>query len=277
MSEDSESSRSSFGAPADASTVPVYRFTVDRLEVRVYADSLALARGAAVEAAETLRRAVLEKGRARVIFACAASQIRFLETLTSQPGVDWARVVVFHMDEYLGLEAGHPASFRRFLREHLLEKVRPGEVHLLQGDAPEPLKEVRRYGELLRATPVDLCCAGIGENGHLAFNDPPVADFNDPDPVKLVALDEACRRQQVREGWFADIESVPRYAYTLTIPTLCAAQRLVVVVPERRKAEVVARALSGPIHEACPASVLRRHPAATLFLDTESAALLRLP
>jgi len=253
---------------------PVRCFRVDALEVRVYGDPGALAAGAAVEAASVLRQAVEARGWARVIFACAASQIRFLEALSGRGEVDWSRVEVFHMDEYLGLTADHPASFRRFLRERLVEKVRPGRVQELRGDAPEPLKEVRRYEALLKEAPVDLCCLGIGENGHLAFNDPGVADFEDPDLVKLVALEESSRRQQVGEGWFPHVEAVPRYAYTLTIPALCSARRLLAVVPERRKAEAVARALTGPIHPACPASILRRHGGATLFLDLESAALV---
>lgn len=253
---------------------PLQRWKVDLLEVRAYADETTLAAAAAEEAVAALQRAIRQYGRARVVFACAASQIRFLEALTARTDVDWSRVEVFHMDEYLGLTPDHPASFRRFLRERLVEKVRPGRVHELCGDAPEPLKEIRRYSALLAEAPLDLCCLGIGENGHLAFNDPPVADFEDPDLVKLVALDEACRRQQVGEGWFSHLEAVPRFAYTLTLPALCRARRLLAVVPQRRKALAIARALTGPIDPACPASILRRHGSATLFLDLESAALM---
>lgn len=253
---------------------PIRCRRVELLEIRVYPDEAALAVAAAHEAAAVLQGAIRQRGRARVVFACAASQIRFLEALTARTDVDWARVEVFHMDEYLGLTADHPASFRRFLRERLVQKVQPGRVQELRGDAPEPLKEVRRYEALLKEAPVDLCCLGIGENGHLAFNDPGVADFEDPDLVKLVALDEACRRQQVGEGWFPHLEAVPRFAYTLTLPALCRARRLLAVVPERRKALAIARALTGPIDPACPASILRRHGSATLFLDLESAALM---
>lgn len=254
---------------------PVRTFRVDALEVRIYPDQPALAAAAACEAAEGLRAALSRRGEARAILASATSQIQFLAALTAAPDLDWSGVTLFHMDEYLGLPADHPASFRRFLREHVAAKIRPRALHLMAGDAPQPLQEIARYTALLEAAPVDLCCLGIGENGHLAFNDPPVADFADPHPMKLVALDEACRRQQVGEGCFPSLEAVPRYAYTLTVPTLCRAERLICVVPERRKARAVRDALCGPIHETCPASILRRQPHATLFLDAESASLLQ--
>ena len=253
---------------------PVRTFRVDALEVRVYPDQPALAAAAAREAADCLRAALARRGEARAILASATSQIQFLAALTAAPDLDWSRVTLFHMDEYLGLPADHPASFRRFLREHVAAKIRPRALHLIAGDAPQPLLEIARYTALLEAAPVDLCCLGIGENGHLAFNDPPVADFQDPHTLKLVQLDEGCRRQQVGEGCFPSLDAVPRYAYTLTVPTLCRAERLICVVPERRKARAVRDALRGPIHEACPASILRRQPHATLFLDADSAALL---
>lgn len=253
----------------------VRTFRVDALEVRVCPDQPALAAAAAREAAECLRAALSRRGEARAILASATSQIQFLAALTAAPDLDWSRVTLFHMDEYLGLPADHPASFRRFLREHVAAKIRPRTLHLIAGDAPQPLREIARYTALLEAGPVDLCCLGIGENGHLAFNDPPVADFEDPHPMKLVALDEACRRQQVGEGCFPSLEAVPRYAYTLTVPALCRAERLICVVPERRKARAVRDALCGPIQETCPASILRRQPHATLFLDAESASLLK--
>ena len=196
------------------------------------------------------------------------------EVLTSLTGLDWSRVTLFHMDEYLGISDQHPASFRRFLREHVVRRVKPKTCHYLAGDAPEPIQECDRYAGLLRAQPIDLCCLGIGENGHVAFNDPPVADFNDPRAVKIVKLDEACRRQQVGEGAFPNFDAVPQYALTLTIPTLCAAKRLICVVPERRKAQAVKDALRGPMPTTCPASILRRQPHATLYLDAESASLL---
>ncbi len=255
-------------------TTTVREFIVDALPVRVYARLEEMAVAAAHAAHHCLRTAVERQGRAVAILASATSQVKFLEALTGLGGLDWSRVTLFHMDEYLGISDQHPASFRRFTREHVVEKVKAGTCHYVAGDALEPFQECERYAGLLRAQPIDLCCLGIGENGHIAFNDPAVADFNDPRLVKIVKLDEACRRQQVGEGAFPTFDAVPQYAFTLTIPTLCAAKRLICVVPERRKAEAVRNALRGPIHTSCPASILRRQPHATLYLDAESASLL---
>ena len=247
-------------------------FRVGDLLVETHPTHEQMAAAAAAAVAHSLHQTIAELGRARVIFASAASQIRFLDALVRDDRVDWARVTGFHMDEYLGIDPAHPASFRRFLRERLAERVRFEAFEFIQGEADEPIKECDRYTALLRAAPIDLCVLGIGENGHVAFNDPPVADFDDPRVVKLVALDQACRRQQVGEGAFPSLEAVPRYAYTLTVPALCAARRLVCVVPETRKAAAVRQALQGPISTACPASVLRRQPHATLYLDADAAA-----
>lgn len=251
---------------------PRQSFQADALAVRVFATQAELASDVARTAGDILREAIARQGRAAVIFAAANSQIQALDALTALPGLDWGRVTLFHMDEYLGLDAQHPASFRRFLRERVAERVRPGTVHWIAGEAMEPLTECERYAGLLAAQPIDLCLLGIGENGHLAFNDPPVADFADPRAVKLVKLDEACRRQQVGEGHFPSLEAVPQFAYTLTIPALCAARRMLCIVPERRKARAVRDALRGPIATGCPASVLRRQEHCMLFLDAESAA-----
>jgi len=256
------------------SPTPIRTFTVDALAVRVHATQARLAADAADMASRHLSEVLDRQSTAAAILASATSQIQFLDALARRPEVDWSRVIVFHMDEYLGLSAEHPASFRRFMREHVAGRLRPRAFHPLAGDCLEPLAECDRYATLLRAQPIDLCCLGIGENGHVAFNDPPVADFNDPRTVKLVKLDEACRRQQVGEGCFPSLDSVPRYAFTLTVPALCAARKLVCVVPEARKADAVRRTLHGPISTACPASILRRQPQATLFLDAESAAAL---
>jgi glucosamine-6-phosphate deaminase len=253
---------------------PLREFSVDALSVRVYPRLDDLAMAAAHAAHECLRNAVSRQGHAAAILASAASQVKFLEVLTGLSGLDWSRVTVFHMDEYLGISDQDPASFRRFLREHVVQKVKPGTCHYLAGDALESIQECDRYGSLLRAQPIDLCCLGIGENGHVAFNDPPVADFGDPRAVKIVKLDEACRRQQVGEGAFPTFDAVPQYAFTLTIPTLCAAKRLICVVPEPRKAEAVRNALRGPMETSCPASILRRQPHATLYLDADSASRL---
>jgi glucosamine-6-phosphate deaminase len=247
-------------------------FTADALEVRVHATPDDLAAEAASEAATFLRQTLHAQAGAAVILASATSQIRFLASLVAARDVDWSRVTLFHMDEYLGITADQPASFQCFLREHVAAHIQPRAFHFLAGDAPEPLRECDRYTRLLQAQPIDLCCLGIGENGHLAFNDPPVADFNDPYPVKLVKLDLACRRQQVGEGCFPTLAAVPQFAYTLTVPTLCAARKMVCVVPDRRKAQAVRNALRGPIGPACPASILRRQPHCTLFLDAASAS-----
>ena len=206
-----------------------------------------------------------------MIFAAAPSQNEFLETLRGAEKIDWKRVTAFHMDEYLGLSADAPQSFRRYLKERLFDRVHPGEVHLIAGEAPSPEEECARYAHLLAEAPIDIVCLGIGENGHLAFNDPPVADFADPKMVKVVELDEACRRQQVHDGCFARFEEVPTHAITLTIPVLLSGGWLYCVVPGPTKREAVEKALTSPISPACPASILRTHARARLYLDRDSA------
>jgi len=249
-------------------------FSADALTVCVHDSAEQLADAAATAAREILLDSVRTRGRAFAILASAASQEKFLAALTAMPDLPWSKIILFHMDEYLGISREHPASFRRFLRERVEEKVKPHAFHYLEGDAAEPLKEIARYAGLLKAHPVDLCCLGIGENGHIAFNDPPVADFHDPHIVKLAQLDEKCRRQQVGEGQFPNLAAVPQYAYTLTIPALCAARKMICIVPERRKAEAVRETICGPIATACPASILRKMSHATLHLDSASACLL---
>ena len=228
---------------------------------------------AAVLVAESIRAACDARGEARVIFACAPSQDEFLNALVEEE-IDWARVVVFHMDEYAGLTADHPRSFRRYLREHLVERIpAPRAVHWIQAEN-DPAAEGARYAELLSEKPLDLTCMGIGENGHLAFNDPPVADFKDPLLVKKVQLDDLCKRQQVNDGCFPTVDAVPPFALTLTIPALIGARRISCVVPGGRKAAAVWDALLGPVSASCPASILRSHPNAVLHLDSDSASLL---
>jgi glucosamine-6-phosphate deaminase len=246
----------------------------DRLQVWVHPDRAAAGAAAAREAAETINAAISRQGAARIVLACAPSQDEMLAALATAP-VDWPRVTVFHMDEYVGLEAGHPASFRRYLHEHFLSRVRPMAFHGICGEAADAAAECQRYATLLAEAPLDLVCLGIGENGHLAFNDPPVADFADPERVKVVTLDEACRRQQVNDGCFGSLADVPRRALTLTIPLLMGARRLVVTVPGLRKAAAVRAALHGPISTACPASVSRTHLAAVLHLDQAAASTLQ--
>lgn len=252
--------------------------TVDRLTVRVHDGVDALAADAADIAAAVIREAIGTRGVANVMFASGNSQLEFLGVLVARPGVEWPRIVAFHMDEYVGVDAGHPASFARYMREHVTAMAPIGAFHYLRGDAPDPQAEADRYAALLREHPLDLCCLGIGENGHLAFNDPPPggADFDDPATVKIVTLDDRCKQQQVGEGHFATLAAVPPTALTVTIPGLLAARSVLAIVPERRKAEAVRAALEGPIGEACPATALRGAAHAALLLDAESASLLSI-
>ena len=253
---------------------PIKNLIVDSLRARVYATQDQLVQEAAREVQSYLQQVLMAQGRAAAIFATGNSQIQFLRQLVNLGGADWTKITLFHMDEYLGISADHPASFRRYMRERVASLVNPKVFHYLAGDAWLPIKECERYAQLLRAQPIDLCCLGIGENGHLAFNDPPVADFNDNRSVKIVKLDEACKRQQVGEGYFPNLDSVPPYALTLTIPALCAAKKMVCIVPEKRKAQAVKAALHGPQDTSCPASWLRKQAHCLLFLDAESASLL---
>ena len=248
----------------------------DRLRVAIHPDAGRLASAAAAEAASCLRAAVAERGVAHAMFATGNSQLELIDALVAEDaGVPWSDVVVFHMDEYVGVGPDHPAGFQGWIRERIVDRTHPAAAHYIDGLAG-PDDECRRYSELLATHPLDLCCLGIGENGHLAFNDPPVADFNDPLDVKVVELDAACRRQQVGEGHFPSVEAVPTHALTVTIPALLRARTVVAVVPERRKAQAVHDALIGPISPACPASILRRQEHVTLHLDPDSGALLGL-
>ena len=249
-------------------------FRVDKIEIRVYMAKSEMGRAAANEAAAILRDIIAMRGHARIIVGTGNSQEDMISALVRTPGLDWSCIEVFHMDEYVGLPETHPASFRRWLRTRLVEVVHPGEAHFLNGDAADWAEECRRYGNLLRAAPIDLCFLGFGENGHIAFNDPHVADFNDPQTLKRVDLDERCRLQQVGEGHFASLAAVPREAVTLTCPALLGAEYLICCVPEMRKAEAVRNALEGPISPVCPASLVRTHPRASVFLDVDSASLL---
>ena len=247
--------------------------TFDSLEIHQYPNRTALGAAAAERVAESIRKACAARGEARVIFACAPSQNEFLEALVRLP-VAWDKVVVFHMDEYVGLRAEHPQSFRNFLRTHLLERISaPAAVHLIRAEE-DPAREAERYGRLLAEKPIDVVCLGIGENGHLAFNDPPVADFHDPALVKVVELDASCRQQQVNDGCFPNFEAVPAHALTLTVPALVGAREVSCVAPGERKAAAVRDTLHGPVSTQCPASILRRHAHAVLHIDSASASLL---
>lgn len=237
--------------------------------VRTLPSRAALGQAAAFDIARALRTALARQPRVRAIFAAAPSQAETLAGLSTQPGIDWPRIDAFHMDEYLGLPAHAPEAFRAWLTRHLFALVRPGAVHLIDGAAP-PQPEAARYAALLAAAPIDVVCLGIGVNGHLAFNDPPVADLHDPHAVKPVELDATCRQQQVDDGCFPTLGAVPTHALTLTIPRLLDAGRLFCMVPGEAKRAAVTAALHGPLGTACPASALRLHPRCTLYLDEGS-------
>jgi glucosamine-6-phosphate deaminase len=243
-----------------------------RLAVEVHSDRASLGVAAARVVAAHLREAIAARGRAAVIFASAPSQNEFLAALRAEPVLEWKRITAFHLDEYIGVGPEHRASFRRFLRDRLFSHVEIGAFHGLDGCADEPAEECRRYAALLHQEAPTLAILGIGENGHLAFIDPPFCDFADPADVRVVELDEPCRRQQVNDGGFASLEEVPRTALSLTIPRLLAVPRAVAIVPGPAKRTAIAAALDGPVTPACPASILRRHPHATLFLDEAAAA-----
>jgi glucosamine-6-phosphate deaminase len=244
----------------------------DLLRTVILPDRAAMGAAAAEHAATRLRARLTVARRARVVFAAAASQAEFLDALARAEGIDWPRVEAFHLDEYVGLGPGEEASFGEWLEEHIWSRVHPGRIEKLNGGNPDPVAECARYGSLLADGGLDLACIGIGENGHLAFNDPHVADFADPLVVKPVEIDEMSRRQQVRDGAFRAFELVPRLAMTVTMSTILASGAISVVVPGPQKAAAVAATLDGPIETACPASALRRHPDAVLFVDEAAAS-----
>lgn len=246
----------------------------ENLNVKIFATKDEMGKAAATSVTEKLNAAIAEKGFANLILATGASQFQFLDHLQQQ-AIDWKKITVFHLDEYKGMPVTHPASFRKYLKERILDKVQPKAVHYLNGDAPDAEAEVLRYENLLKDHPVDIACIGIGENGHIAFNDPPVADFNDPKLVKVVELDEACRKQQLGEGWFPTFDDVPTHALSLTIPAIMGCKAISCVVPDERKAEAVFNTLNAEISTACPATILRTHPDCILYLDESSASKLK--
>ncbi len=249
-----------------------YQF--ERLKVEVHPTGQAAGAAAARAAAQAFIELAKTHNSIAVIFATGASQIATLNELTSMADLPWSKIRGFHMDEYVGIAADHPASFRRYLRERLTEKVNMKSFLEINGSAEDSERTGREYADKIRTADPQLCLLGIGENGHLAFNDPPIADFTDPVDAKTVQLDATCRQQQTAEGWFASVEQVPEYAITLTIPALMRVPKLIVSVPGRRKAGIVRRALTEPISTACPATILRTHPDATVYLDLESAGEL---
>ncbi len=231
---------------------------------------------AADDAARRICSAIAERGEARVIFASAASQFEFIQSLLAHGEIDWSKVHGFHLDEYVGLSEDHPASFRRFLKERLLAKLPcpVKEFTFVGGDAKDTDAECARLEAAVREKPIDLACIGIGENGHIAFNDPP-ADFDTKAAYAVVALDEVCRRQQVGEGWYPDLDHVPTHAFSMTVPQIMASKSIVVIVPDDRKADAVAAAVDGPLTNMCPSSILRNHPDCTLYLDGPAASKLK--
>jgi glucosamine-6-phosphate deaminase len=243
------------------------------VEIRVFDGKHELGRAAAKRAAAAIGEAIARAGEARVIAATGASQFEFLDALAATGGIDWGRVEMFHLDEYIGVPDTHPASFRRYLRERIVERVRPRAFHFLAGDAADPAAECRRVGALLARSPIDVAFVGIGENGHLAFNDPP-ADFETEEPYLVVELDEACRRQQLGEGWFATLEDVPRRAISMSIRQILKAREILCVVPDARKARAVHECFDAEVTPMHPSSILQSHRATTVYLDRDSAALL---
>jgi glucosamine-6-phosphate deaminase len=243
------------------------------MQIETFPTKVEMAQAAAVQAAELLREAIARKGHAAFVAATGVSQFEFLDALTSASDIDWAKTTMLHLDEYIGLPETHPASFRRYLKERLIERVHPGEVHLIVGDASDPQTECGRLGSLIAGCEVDVSFVGIGENGHLAFNDPP-ADFEAVDAYIVVELDEACRRQQLEEGWFTSLEDVPRRAISMSIRQIMRSRAIVCVAPERRKARAVHDCFSGKLTPLHPASILRRHERAYIFLDADAASLL---
>ncbi|MGB2635877.1 MAG: 6-phosphogluconolactonase [Candidatus Acidiferrum sp.] len=240
--------------------------------LKVFDDKVSLGKAATIQAASAIRSAIAERGQARVVAASAASQFEFLEALTTSPGIEWPQVELFHLDEYIGLPMTHPASFCKFLQERLIGKTGIVHHHLLDG-SKDPGEVIRSVGEAISSAPIDIAFLGIGENGHIAFNDPP-ADFEIEEPYITVALDHACRMQQVGEGWFKDLDAVPTHAISMSVRQVLKAREILAVVPDARKAAAIKLCFDGPISPMAPSSILRNHSNATVYLDRQSSALL---
>jgi glucosamine-6-phosphate deaminase len=239
---------------------------------RIFEEKTELAQAAAAQAATAIQGAIEERGLARIVAATGASQFEFLDALTAMAGIDWQKVELFHLDEYIGISMTHPASFCKYLQERLIDKTGISRHHLLDG-LDDPAETVQRASGAIKSAPIDVAFAGIGENGHLAFNDPP-ADFETNDPYIIVNLDEACRRQQVGEGWFADLSAVPTRAISMSVRQILKSREIISVVPDGRKAQAVKICFEGPVSPMAPASILRTHANATIYLDRQSAAML---
>jgi glucosamine-6-phosphate deaminase len=252
---------------------PIFSGQTDLLQWKVYEDRGAMGMAAARAISKKIRELIAVKDFVNIIFATAPSQNEFLSSLMEMGDLDWSRINAFHQDEYIGLPDTNPQRFGAYFHEHIADRVQLGQFFLLNGNA-DPDEECQRYSQVLGDYPVDICCGGIGENGHIAFNDPHVADFSDPVLIKKVTLDETCRQQQIHDGCFEKIEDVPKMAITLTVPALMRASSVLVIVPGSTKAEAVRRALTDPISEDFPATIYRRHRSAVLYLDRESASLI---
>lgn len=242
------------------------------MKLKIFENKRALSEAAAQHASAALQAIIASQGRARIVAATGTSQLDFFDALTKSGGIDWQRVEMFHLDEYVGLPITHGASFRKYLLENLISKTGISNYHLLDGEA-DPEEVIRRVGNELLSAPIDAAFVGVGENGHLAFNDPP-ADFQTEEPYLIVKLDEACRRQQVGEGWFANISEVPSEAISMSVRQILKAKEIIAVVPDARKANAVKACMEGEISPMAPASILRTHAETTLYLDRESAALV---
>ena len=242
------------------------------MQLKKFPDKQSLASAAANRAASIIREAIAARGKARIIAATGASQFEFLEALTAMPNIDWRQVELFHLDEYLGLPETHPATFCKYLRERLIDKVGIGQYHLLSA-TNDAAKLMRRIGDKLQQSPVDVAFVGVGENGHLAFNDPP-ADFDTQEPYAIVTLDEACRRQQLNEGWFPNFDDVPQQAISMTINQILKAKEILCIIPEARKAQAVKNCFAGEVSNMAPASALQNHSNTTVYLDAASSVML---
>ena len=250
----------------------IKEFKKDNLSINVFQNRQELGIAAAKNAAETIKKYLAVQKNVTMVFAAAPSQNEFLDTLACEPGIDWSRVIAFHLDEYIGLADTAPQKFASYLEKRFFDKVKPGMVHYLNGNNPDPERECQRYSELLRESPLDIACTGIGENGHLAFNDPKVADFNDTKLIKVVDLELASRQQQVHDGCFKELAEVPSQALSMTIPAIMSAKRIFCMVPGATKSNAVKEVINGEVTTAFPASILRRHEDALLYLDQDSAA-----
>jgi glucosamine-6-phosphate deaminase len=246
------------------------------MDIRIFKSKQELGQAAAEDAARIIRQAISKRGRAYLIAATGASQFEFLDALVRYPDIDWSKITFFHLDEYVGLPESHPASFRKYLKERIVNLVHPGVFNFVDGEAADPVSECRRVGDLISSSTIDAAFVGIGENGHLAFNDPP-ADFETEEPYIVVQLDKACRRQQLGEGWFTSLEQVPRKAISMSIREILRSRNILCIVPDKRKAQAVKNSLESGVSPNYPASVLQQHAHTTIYLDTDSASLLREP